>query len=299
MSALTDLGLPEDPPEVRRGDPPAAHLRARVDEQVRALVRHAEGARAGQDAEHVHQLRVAVRRARAVLKTVRAHEHLQAELKWLGGALGDVRDADVLLAHLRASAADFDEDERAAVEQLLAGLERRRRGARRHMLAALRGSRYRALLASLAEAALVAEPTLPKACAPMVSVIRKPHRKLVKAADAIGDDPADDDLHRLRIRGKRLRYAAEMAAPTAKKKVKALVKATKKVQDILGDHQDAVVAEERIRALLDAVDEENSIEVAVVAGRLIERERARKAACRAQWCEALAKVDKRARRAVA
>jgi CHAD domain-containing protein len=95
-----------------------------------------------------------------------------------------------------------------------------------------------------------------------------------------------------------LRYAAEMAAPAAKKQVKALVKATKHVQDILGDHQDAVVAEERIRALLDTMGDKATVEVAVAAGRLIERERARKAACRATGRGALAKVDKKAKRAV-
>ncbi|MGX7825205.1 CHAD domain-containing protein [Actinokineospora sp. 24-640] len=301
MSALTDLGLPEDPPEVRRGDPPTAHVRARLDEQVRALVHHAEGARAGKDPEHVHQMRVAVRRARSVLKTVHTHEPLQAELKWLGDALGDVRDADVLLAHLRELAADFPDDERAAVEQLLSSLEKQRRGARRHMLAALRSTRFRGLLTSLAEAALVAEPAMPKTngAPPMVAVIRKPHRKLVKTADDLADDPPDDDLHALRIRGKRLRYAAEMAAPAAKKKVKALVSATKTFQDILGDHQDAVVAEERIRAMLDAMGEGIEVDVVLVAGRLIERERARKAECRAHWREAVAEVDEKARHVLA
>jgi CHAD domain-containing protein len=293
MSALTDLGLPESPPDVDRDAPPVAHLRARLDDQVRALIEHAEGARADRDPEHVHQMRVATRRARATLKAVHSHDHLQAELKWLGQALGDVRDADVLLGHLRAEAADFAPEEREAVEELLQGLLSQRRGARRHMLAALRSTRYHALLTSLAEAAVNAEPAdLPDGKGPaLIGVIRKPHKKLVKAAEALGDEPPDDDLHALRIRGKRLRYAAEMAAPVAKKKVKALVKATKGLQDILGDHQDAVIAEDRIRTLLDNMDDGIAVPVVFVAGRLVERERARKASCRARWQDAVAEVD--------
>ncbi|UVS77095.1 CHAD domain-containing protein [Actinokineospora sp. UTMC 2448] len=258
------------------------HVRARLDDQVRALTRHAAGIQADNDPEHVHQLRVAVRRARAVLRAVRSHKHLRAELKWLGAVCGDVRDDDVLLARLRASAAGFTDDERAAVERLLSGMEKQRRGARRHMLAALRSARFRSLLASLEEAAREAEPDAGP-------VLKRPRRRFTKAVAGLGDDPADEELHRLRIRGKRLRYAAELHG----KKAKPVVKAAKRLQDILGDHQDAVVAEERVRALLDAMDDV-PLDVALVAGRLIEREHARKSACRARWRAAAAKVGAKA-----
>jgi CHAD domain-containing protein len=197
-----------------------------------------------------------------------------------------VRDADVLLERLRWSSADFADDERESVEVLLDGLEKQRRGARRHMLRALRGSRFRALLASLEEAAREAEPVAPGP-GPVADVVDKPLRAFAKAVGRLGDSPPDDDLHALRIKGKRLRYAAELVRG---KKAKKLVKATKRFQDVLGDHQDAVVAEERVRALLDAVDDGAPSEVALVAGRLIERERARRADCRARWRDAAAAV---------
>ena len=271
MSALTDA------------------VRTRLDDQARALVAHAEGARADTEPEHVHQLRVSVRRARAVLKSVSTYQHLQAELKWLGGACGDVRDADVMLDHFRSNAADFTEDERDAVEQLLAGLVAQRRGARRHMLAALRSARFRGLIAELEQAALDVEPAAPEN-APVSDVVDKPLRRFAKAVKALGDDPPDDDLHELRIRGKRLRYAAEMVGG---KKAKALVAATKDLQDVLGDHQDATVAEERLRALVNTMDSP-PVEVVLVAGRLIERERARKASARERWQAVAAEVADRA-----
>lgn len=260
-------------------------VRARLAEQAEALARHAHGARTGADPEHVHQLRVAVRRARAVLRTAGTHEHLQAELKWLAGVCGDVRDADVLLDRFRASSADFADDERACVGRLLDGLARQRRGARRHMLAALRGARLRALLASLDEAAAEAEPA--GSARKAADAVTRPRRTFAKALGRLDDDPPDDDLHRLRIKGKRLRYAAELVRG---KRAKKVVKAAKKVQNLLGEHQDAVVAEERLRALVAAMADPPA-DVALVAGRLIERERARRADCRARWRASAAALE--------
>ena len=108
-------------------------------------------------------------------------------------------------------------------------------------------------------------------------------------------DPPDDDLHALRIHGKKLRYAAELAQTSAKKKrakrIKKLIKATRDFQTVLGDHQDAVLAAERMRTVLATADGE----LGFVAGRIAERELARRAEARAAWRDAWAKVDKAAK----
>ncbi|MPZ79494.1 MAG: CHAD domain-containing protein [Actinophytocola sp.] len=296
-----ELGLPATPRKAAADDPPAQHVRARLDEQVRALLEHEEVAREGEDPEGVHQMRVAVRRIRAALKASDEPdvELLQAELRWFGGILGRIRDLDVLLGHLRAQAADLPEDEQAAVERLLRGLDDERRRARRRMLDTLRGARYETLLRTLATAAtsdapVNGYPVAERSTAPaLLDVIVKPHRKLAKAARALGEDPPDDELHALRIRGKRLRYAAELAEPAAGKPVRRLIKATKDFQDVLGDHQDTVVAEEEVRRLL-AERTDADQEVVFVAGRLVERERARRADCRARWRDAFEEVDRQA-----
>jgi CHAD domain-containing protein len=275
-------------------------VRAKIDEQVRALNEHEQIARAGVDPEGVHQMRVAVRRTRAALKVSHLAEadELQAELKWLGSSLGAVRDLDVQIEHLRGLAADFEPDERAAVEKLLNGLLLDRRRARQRMLGVLRSRRYAALLEALTALTQAELPTNGAApgkkkqwAASLVEVIKRPYRKLSKDADALGADPPDDDLHALRIRGKRLRYAAELAAPVGGKRVQKLIKATKGLQDVLGDHQDAVIAEQEVRRLLAELGEEIEVNVVFVAGRLVERERARRADCRARWRTALAEVD--------
>ena len=293
-----DLGLPATPLVAGAGAPPAEYVRARLDEQVRALLEQEAIAREGTDPEGVHQMRVAVRRIRAALKASDEPQldEVQDELRWLGGVLGRIRDLDVLLGHLRAQAADLSENERAAAERLLSGLVEERRRARRRLLDTFRGARYGALLRRLAALVTAGHDgingrTVGKKKAAMLDVVVKPHRKLAKAARELGENPADDDLHALRIRGKRLRYAAELAVPVGGKPVRNLIKATKEFQDILGDHQDTVVAEAEVRRLLDE-QAEPDVDVVFVAGRLVEREQARRADRKARWRASFAEVDR-------
>lgn len=292
------IGLPADPLTAAKDDPPSAFVRARLDEQLRALLTSEAVARAGADPEGVHQMRVAVRRMRAAIKADGRHlpdgVRLQTELRWLGSSLGAVRDLDVLLDHIHTQAADFDDADAAAVEQLIAGLVDDRQAARQRMLTVLGGRRYRALRVALAAAVTSPVVELSDEDGPepdaLVDVVRKPLRTLVRKAGRLGEDPPDDDLHELRIHGKRLRYAAELAEPAKPKKVGGLIRATKRLQEILGDHQDAVVAEEQVRRLLADLGPAADTRIAFVAGRLVERERAKRAEQRAAWHAAVDEV---------
>jgi CHAD domain-containing protein len=259
--------------------------RAWIDDQVHQLREHAQVALEGADPEGVHQLRVGVRRIRAALKAS-GHDDggaLLAELRWFFGETGPLRDLDVLLERLREETAGFSPEELAAFDRLLKGLRVERGVARRRVTRALRGQRYERLLATLVETDID-----PAGEVGAVNVAR-PYRKLRKAVVIAGPEPADEVLHDLRIRGKKLRYAAELAAEAGGKPVKRLVKATKRLQDVLGEHQDACVAEDKVRSLVGEDPDE-----AFVAGRLVERERVRQAASRAEWYEAYQEVDLRA-----
>ena len=181
-------------------------------------------------------MRVATRRLRAFLRA--GHTLLdpewsgrfREELSWLGGALGPVRDLDVLLGRLSSEVQSLGEDAPAG-RQLLARLKREHRTARRRLLAVLDSDRYFALLEALEEAVITIadEPSLEE-------IHAAEHRRLRKAVRALGPQPPDDELHAVRIRVKRARYAAELADR------QAYVKAAKSLQDVLGEHQDAVVA---------------------------------------------------------
>src|SRR4051812_46491514 len=56
------LGLPAKPVKPRASDPPATHLRAKVDADLRAVLKYEPGTRSGVDPEDLHQMRVSTRR---------------------------------------------------------------------------------------------------------------------------------------------------------------------------------------------------------------------------------------------
>jgi CHAD domain-containing protein len=284
---------------------PVDHVRASLDQRLRALLDHEPGTRTGADIEDLHQMRVAVRRMRATLKAARPllnpvwADDLRAELGWLGGALGPVRDLDVLLLRLRLEIASLPAGEALAGEVLLDSLERERVTARAAMLEALTAPRYFALLERLADTVRAPLPTPYPSEAPqpaLVDLVRAEARKLRRAVERAGEDPPDEVLHALRIRGKRVRYTGELVAPSlrgtpAGKGVKRLLSATTALQEVLGDHQDACVAEQRIRGLLAGLDA--TPDTVFVAGRLVEREIHRAVEKRREWRGAWMLVDAR------
>lgn len=276
-------------------------LRASLDLRLRALLRHEAGTRTGEDIEDLHQMRVAVRRMRATLKVAQplldaaCADDLRAELGWLGGALGPVRDVDVLLLRLRREVGALPDAERAAGAALLTALEDQRLAARGVMLDALATPRYTALVERLADAVGSPLPTSMTTAPELVDLVRAEARKLRRAVERAGDNPADEVLHDLRIRGKRVRYAGEFVEPGLRdtptgKAVKRLLAATEELQEVLGDHQDACVAEQRIRELLDKLPDPLAV---FVAGRLVERERHRAEQKRGQWRATWEQVDAR------
>lgn len=292
-----ELGLPELPVEAGPADPAVHHVRAKLDREIRALLAYEPGTRSGADPEDLHQMRVALRRMRSVLKLSGrlvgdGAEPVRAELGWLGQSLGEVRDHDVLIGHVREVIADFEVRDQPAGRRLVSLFVTERAAAKRRLTRALSSARYSTLLQ---EVSLLTrgQPVSPAAEErhDLVAGLAKPHRKLAKAVRALPADPPDDDLHALRIHGKKLRYAAELAQTSAKKKrakrIKKLIKATRDFQTVLGDHQDAVLAAERMRTVLATADGE----VGFVAGRIAERELARRAEARATWRASWAAVD--------
>jgi CHAD domain-containing protein len=245
-----------EPPDVvvpKLGKDPtvADAVRAAIASPVRRLIVHDAAVRMGDDPEGVHQARVATRRLRSDLRTFRDYldpewaESLREELKWLGAELGNVRDADVMLERLQHHAQRLPDDERLLVERVIARRATERDDARAALLDAYRSSRYVELLERLVAAAQApafaagvdapAKATLPR-------VVRGPWQHLRKAVNELGDSPADEALHEVRKRAKRCRYAAEAVAPVVGKPARLFAKAVANVQEVLGEHQDAVVA---------------------------------------------------------
>jgi CHAD domain-containing protein len=258
------------------------------------LLRHDPGVRLGGDDEDVHQARVAARRLRSDLRTFRdlvepsAGQRLRAELQWLGSELGVVRDADVLLARLRDQAAALGHDDAPAAAALLRRLEAERDTARAELGAVYDSDRYLALLDDLARASL-RPPVVDDADAggravkAVRAVVRRPWKHLEAAVEALGEQPDDAALHDVRIRAKRVRYAAEAAASVSGRSATRFAKAAARLQTVLGDLQDAVVAEAWLRRTVASARPALAPAEAFVAGRLVAAQHEAMAAARRDW----------------
>lgn len=385
---------------------------------VTRIIRHDPGVRLGDDPEHVHQARVGTRRLRSDLRTFwRLLDRdwagpIRAELGWLAAALGELRDADVLMGRFREQIRSLAPVDAKPAAALLRRLAVERDEARVRLLAVLDSNRYVMLLENLAAAAadpplarqgadskapvlppvLVAasqvdqvappglrsgngvasasaspglvigvaptvrevdvaavalvdalstpldpsptaapadlstgsgpadgetagvglgppgdasgaagragadttvdggadlgsapeEPGVPGERAAMEvlpALVRRPWKHLRGAVDCLGDDPPDEALHEVRIRAKRMRYAAEAVAGVAGRPARQLAAAVAALQGVLGDMQDAVVAETWLRRHATGV----TVGQAMVVGQLITLQRQQQAACRAEW----------------
>jgi CHAD domain-containing protein len=289
-----DVEAPSAPPEGPEAKEPADRVGAAIDAQRRALIDNDPGTRLGEDPEPLHKMRVAVRRLRALLREAGSMlvaervDPLRDELKWLGDELGAVRDLDVLRQSLSDEIAALDPVDAPGGARLLKALASERDARRRTLLAGLRSERYLRLLTALDEAARhppVADPDVS-----LEHVAKDAWRRLRKAGRGLGDAPSDEALHAVRIKAKRARYAAELIAPEAGKPVEKFVEKAKEIQDLLGSCQDAVVARDRIRLLATKARHAGS---AFVAGRLLERQIARRAEFLSQLPRRWRKLEKR------
>jgi CHAD domain-containing protein len=275
------------PAEAPRPRDPAAHaVRAAIAAGVRRMILNDPRTRLG-EVEPLHQMRVGTRRLRSDLRTFRPlldrdwAESLRAELKWLGGSLGAVRDLDVLLERLRREG----EDLLPRLGPLFGELERRRDEARAALLEDLRSARYGELLDRLVEAAR--DPRLSDhAQRPSREVLpalaARSWRKLNKAAKVLNDDSSDEELHRVRVLTKRARYAAEAVAPALASKhgrqARRFAGRAADLQDVLGELQDSVVAAQTIQDF--ALDQPHDGPLNLAIGRMLERENRRRDAAR-------------------
>jgi CHAD domain-containing protein len=241
------------------GDVVQAYLRI----QAQAVTSLEPMVRVGEP-DSVHQMRVATRRLRAALRSfgevipLADSDHLAGELRWLGHMLGEARDAEVLAGHLRETLRPMPAE--AVVGPVQARVQGyfapRRAAARAVLLEALDSPRYAGLVAELnrfahdhprgSRAAAPARDVLPEA---VRRAYRQTKRRMRRALHTPAGPARDVALHRARRSARRARYAAEAASPVVGKKAQAFGGQMKKVQSVLGHHQDAVLARHAARDL--------------------------------------------------
>jgi CHAD domain-containing protein len=253
------------------GSKAARALAGYIREQRDALLVNDPLVRAA-NVDGVHDMRVATRRLRSTLRTFRPvldtdrTEPLRAELKWFGGLLGAVRDADVLRHRFdRALAAERPDlvigPVRTRIHERLSTNEHAARAA---LAEAMVDRRYARMLDALddfvdaqssGDRTHVPYPRLRKAAGKAVHradahverAVAMPEREPGIALPTNAPLNRDAALHEARKAYKRARYAAETLAPVAGRPAARLAKRMKKLQDTLGAHQDSVVAAQLLR----------------------------------------------------
>jgi CHAD domain-containing protein len=268
VTATTPDRRPDQGKAVRKGSAGEAVMN-RLREQRAVLFEVDPGVRTDEP-DALHRMRSAARRLRNLLRSQRRlldrsrTDPVARELHWLTGALADARDHEVLGERLHDQAARLTAD-RAVPRSAVKGLADRVRDqerarhdtAWREAIDVLDGPRYFALLDALDE--LLADPPLRRGRAgkPAVKQLRKAaerdRRRLAKRLAAERDAPAgrerDRALHGVRKAARRLRHCAETAEPYGGKRARRLRKRARAVQQVLGAHQDAVVARRAVAGL--------------------------------------------------
>jgi CHAD domain-containing protein len=233
-----------------------------LSEQASVIIGAEADLRAGENV--VHPTRVAVRRLRSTLRVyadlfdVPQAGHLEDELVWWAGLLGEVRDLDILADRLAAMLGELP------AELVLGPVQRtietelalRRKAALDAVLAAVDSERYREL-AGLLHQWRSDPPLTDKARRPAVkaksyvkAANRKVEKRLATAVSAHREgEPAVDLFHSARKAGKRHRYAVEAAALVVGSKADQVIDRRKELQDLLGDHHDSFVSAAFLRDL--------------------------------------------------
>jgi CHAD domain-containing protein len=222
--------------------------------QVDAIFDGDMALRRGQDP--IHDTRVAIRRLRSTIRVFdklldrTAAEHVDEELKWFAGLLGDVRDRQVQRRRFGKVLADWPPELvlGPVANRIDSDLHSEQLRARKEVAEAMVSPRYLDILATLqpwrTQVPATTRLSAKKLHKRAIKAERKAARRLAVAVD-VGDDAL---LHRARKAAKRARYAAELRRPIdTSARVKKAEKHFKRIQRVLGEHQDSVVASDALR----------------------------------------------------
>jgi CHAD domain-containing protein len=253
------LGLAEpgygSKPAVLAGDDLLVDAARRVVASWWATVRaHIPGVRVGIDPEHVHKLRVALRRLRTALKLFddafdpAALARLRESTRSLGRAFGAVRDLDVQRGAIVKWRERFAMVEPDAWRDITDRIDRERDAARRVALALLDGERWQELCSDVERCLAPDHRGLRHTVGAVAPVlVRKRADRCARALERVEDGGAAE-AHALRIEVKNLRYSLDFLA-YALAVDDEIVARLAKVQSVLGEVQDDVQAGELAQRL--------------------------------------------------
>jgi CHAD domain-containing protein len=250
------------------------------------VVSNEAGVRAQLDREYLHDYRVAIRRARSILRATvgalpeDAAKELADELRWLAGLTSPVRDLDVHIEELEA-------DDREQLKPLLDYLYEKHAVSHEALIAALDSDRYRQLLT--AWEAIQGDESGPNAHTPAGRFadehIARAFKRVIKRGRAIDDTSPPTALHDLRKRAKELRYLLECFQTLYPEAERAtFIRELKSLQDNLGEFQDCQVQAATLRDMAEDLIAKGAPAATLMAmGALAEQQESREARARSEF----------------
>jgi triphosphatase len=248
---------PEQKKSPRPSDPMIVFAYECLRREFAALIERQPAPNATPSPSDVHQMRIATRRLRVALKLFgrmlpKESQEFRREFRRFARALGEVRDLDVYSENFRTYCEAVPPENIHELGGYELHLRRERAEARGDLAALFADERHAALLQSFGafvdgapSAAAVRRWRSFKVANGVDKYLKKSLKRVLKLGHKIGAEARAKDLHRLRIRTKRLRYELEFFLEVYPSLGKA-AKATKALQDLLGVHQDACTATDRL-----------------------------------------------------
>jgi CHAD domain-containing protein len=251
--------------------------------QTERLQRHESMARIADDPEGVHQVRLAARTMRAILRLFkgalpRDAGRLRRDLGALGRALGPAREIDVELMMLADFVAEAGTDAAERLAPLRRQLHRERAAAQATLVEYLDGDAYQSTMRDLER--LVSTQLLgagTRGAIPIQelapAVMRRAYRRITRERPPVReDDVTSDALHRLRIRTKEARYVLRAIAPMYGQPVTEAVDSLRELQRLLGTRHDMDIAADRLQRLEWEITRDPSAGVTEVLANFYDRE---------------------------
>ncbi len=255
----------------------------------------------GVDPQGVHLLRTNIRRIRSALKSATpevadAAGQFSLTLAELARGVGPVRDLDVFKGRVALCLDGMDDVDDRARALLLARLLAGRQGAR------AQADRALASLPSVLEEWQRLAGRLEGLEGPTVerfsgNTVLRAWRRLRKSGRSLTPTSPEGDLHDVRLRAKRLRYALELVSPAYGGEAKGYVRLVRHLQDAFGAHQDACVAVGILtRVAREMPADGASRDALVLLGRVLQHHYERRAASREEALRAWHTWDRLVRR---
>lgn len=258
------------------------------------------------DSEFLHDFRVAIRRTRSGFSLVKGVlpektvNRFKRDFGLLGSLTGATRDLDVYLLMRRAYLARIPEALQDGLQAFFADMTLRRQVEQAKLTRALTSKKIQAILTAwkrYLQTTADRKPA-PEAAVPITAIagriILRRYKRVLKDGRALSADTPAETVHRLRIQGKKLRYAIEFFSGLyPEKEIQLVVRQLKSLQDILGSFNDLAVQQQVVHEFLARIapQQAGSLATAAALGALLQSLGTEQQALRARFAEIFAQFS--------